>query len=855
MTKLPLHGFLLLLLTHLAAAFASPVLAAPLDIRLQQKLENSDPSAEFAVVVTFRDNLDLSAQRSGPSRSRRADLIHALKRQAKTVQQPLREFLRNRGNPRVTEFWINNSLLLDASPALIRELALRPEVAGVRLQEFIRLPRATPAQVTGPAEPNVNQVNAPALWAKGFAGQGVTVAIMDSGVDVNHPDLGPRWRGGNNSWFDPNGEHPLLPFDSEGHGTEVMGVLVGGNASGQVIGVAPEAQWIAVKIFNDAGEASETAIHQGFQWLLNPDGNPDTDDAPDVVNNSWGFEDSPGVCNANVQAFRPDVQALKAAGIATVFSAGNTGPAANTSVAPANYPEAFAVGSIGTFLSPAEISGFSARGASACDGSFFPELVAPGFVVKTTDLTLGGVFPASYVFVTGSSIAAPHVAGVMALLLSADPALAVGDLEQALLASATDFGNPGPDNAYGHGLVNALAAYDRVFLPPQLEIVDEVPPADDARVDFGRLQVGLRASQNITLRNAGRETLTMNGLDLQELAAPFSIELDGCSGIALAGGETCGLQVGFAPVAAGSFQGSFLIYSNDINSPSQVFAAGEGTELSPPPQLVISEDSGARDDATIEFDQVLPGATAFASIVVSNASGAGPLQIHGLGVASLTEPFAVAADTCSGSTLLAGQDCVIQAKFTPPAAASFTGRLQIFSNDAASPHAIDIHGTGNTPPPPARLQWPVNGGTNLPTSLTLSWSQQPDADGDQVTNTVQLSTDPHFFSPVEVTASSGAPGLLLASLQVAVCLLPFGASRGRKGWLILLTICCGTGLLMQISCGDGDSSGQTVPPDFTRRSQTVSNLGAGTTYYWRVLSADSRGGASGSEVFSFTTGS
>ena len=164
-----------------------------------------------------------------------------------------------------------------------------------------------------PAEANVELVQAPRLWQLGFAGQGVTVATMDSGADVNHPDLGPRWRGGSNSWFDPNGEHPDAPVDLDGHGSGVLGVLVGGDAGGTAIGVAPGARWVAVKVFNDAGVAPFSALHQGYGWLLDPDGNPATDDAPDVVNNSWGFEDNPGVCDTLAREFQPDLQALAAA--------------------------------------------------------------------------------------------------------------------------------------------------------------------------------------------------------------------------------------------------------------------------------------------------------------------------------------------------------------------------------------------------------------------------------------------------------------------------------------------------------------------------------------------------------------
>ena len=232
----------------------------------------------------------------------------------------------------------------------------------------------------GAPEPNIVLVNAPALWGQGFYGQGVVVASMDSGVDVSHPDLASRWRGGSNSWFDPYEQHPTTPTDLSGHGTWTTGIMVAGDAGGTSLGVAPGAQWIAVKIFNDQGGSTATAIHQGFQWLLDPDGDPNTADAPQVVNNSWTFA-YPG-CNLE---FELDLQSLRAADILPVFAAGNGGPNANTSYSPSNNPSAFAVGATNN---NDQIYAYSSRGPSTCGGSVgpFPEIVAPGVNINTTDL-------------------------------------------------------------------------------------------------------------------------------------------------------------------------------------------------------------------------------------------------------------------------------------------------------------------------------------------------------------------------------------------------------------------------------------------------------------------------------------
>jgi serine protease AprX len=298
---------------------------------------------------------------------------------------------------------------------------------------------------------------------------------MDSGVDINNPDLASRWRGGSNSWYDVHGQHPVTPFDaagiSTGHGTRSMGLMVAGDASVFAIGVAPGARWIAVKVWDDAGTAMISDFTLGFQWLLDPDGNPSTDDALHVVNNSWGFEQAAGSCDTVYQA---DIQALQAAGIAVVFSAGNRGlqgPASD--VSPANNPEGYAVGAVDNTLS---VSSFSSRGPSACDGTLFAEVVAPGEKVWTTDLSAG------FIQATGTSFASPHVAGAMAALLSAFPDASVPQLHSALIQSARDLGPPGPENDYGNGLIDVLAAYNYLLACPPGSLdsdADGIPDACD----------------------------------------------------------------------------------------------------------------------------------------------------------------------------------------------------------------------------------------------------------------------------------------------------------------------------------------------------------------------------------------
>jgi bacillopeptidase F len=586
---------------------APPAHAAAIDARLQSILADAAAAEAIPVIVTFHDGVDFSRLPAGPRHLRRAELVRTLKSRAAAAQAPAREFLRGRGVGPIKDLWIINGLAVTVSPATILALAARPEVQSIRYDEVIPLsvPEISPSQITGKVEPNIELVNAPTLWKQGFAGEGVTVAVMDSGVDLNHPDLRPSWRGGSNSWFDPNGEHPDYPVDMDGHGTGVLGILVGGNAGGSVIGVAPEAQWIAVKIFNDAGKASTSAIHQGFGWLLDPDGNPATDDAPDVVNNSWGFEDTTGVCDLSVRIFQADLQALKAAGIAVVFAAGNTGPDANTSVAPANYPEAFAVGSVGTDQSTTTISHYSACGPSACDGTVYPEAMAPGYNVRTADLTVGGASSGAYVRMAGTSFAAPHVSGVMALLLGAFPETRVEALETVLKSSAVDMGKPGADNSYGYGLVDAPAAFN-LLNDALLGVVDPVEPPDDGLLSFGQVPVGSSATKTLTLQNDGSGFLFVQSISVAGYPSAFSITNNTCTQ-ALSAAESCTVAVRFAPTTHKGLAARLDVSSNgSVSGVSSVELAGIGNSPAPAPQPVtpVDDATGLGTTVVLQWDQL-----------------------------------------------------------------------------------------------------------------------------------------------------------------------------------------------------------------------------------------------------------
>ena len=433
-----------------AASPASP--PAAVDPAITSSLADPAGGGEVSVIVRLRPSVDPNTITEPSENARRIELVNVLRsvneHSLQSLAPGLDDAMRAGHIRDISPLWIINGLSLKATATGIERLAQQAEVMSIALDQKVPAPAVTAGAVDPEAqsEDNLNAIGAPALWDLGFAGLSTVVASMDTGVDLSHPDIAGQWRAGSNSWFDPNGQH-AAPADVNGHGTWTMGVMIGGDGGGSHIGVAPEARWIAVKIFDDSGTALFSRIHLGFQWLLDPDGDPVTDDAPNVVNNSWGLS-SPG-CNLE---FQPDIQALLTGGILPVFAAGNYGPNGDTSISPANYPESLAVGAVDN---SGAIYSSSSRGPSACGEAptTYPDLVAPGVNIRTADLYSG------FVRVTGTSLSAPHVAAGAALLRGAFPEGPALLVWSALEQSSFDLGAAGADNEFGKGLVDLSAAF------------------------------------------------------------------------------------------------------------------------------------------------------------------------------------------------------------------------------------------------------------------------------------------------------------------------------------------------------------------------------------------------------------
>ncbi|MDB4957197.1 MAG: peptidase [Myxococcales bacterium] len=450
----------MLVLAEMSACGDSGISACepPLDTIVRRPL-GGDPTA---VIIHYAREVDLPA-RAASGRAGRRSLIEALHRDARRAQARTLALLRRHGVEPRAQLWTINAVAATLPTSMIDEIARLPEVERIEPDLSISAPTTNIGNVTTTAW-NLSAIRAPDLWATGQRGAGIVVAVLDSGVDVDHPDLAASWRS-RAGWYDPYDQHSS-PFDGSGHGTQVMGLVVGGATSGESIGVAPDARWIAARIYGDNGVASLSGIHLALQWVLDPDGDPTTEDAADIVTASWGYSERVNECYLE---FEPDLAVLRAAQIATVFAAGNSGPYPASSISPANNPSAFAAGAVDEDLT---VITSSSRGPSACTNSMFPELVAPGANVRTTDRTFGGQFPNSYVVVSGTSFAAPHIAGAMALLRGAHRSATVTQLERALTSTAVDLLPAGADNASGFGLPDLLAAEGRLVAMPSCTDAD-----------------------------------------------------------------------------------------------------------------------------------------------------------------------------------------------------------------------------------------------------------------------------------------------------------------------------------------------------------------------------------------------
>jgi subtilisin family serine protease len=463
------------------------------------------------VLIVLAEQADLTAAQSRPSKLEKGRYVfERLNEAARRTQAPLRRWLESQG-ARPEPFWVANMIRAQVGRPLLEPLARRSDVARVERNPAMRarlpIPRADAATALRAAAANqwnLELIGAPDLWAAGFTGQGIVVGSADTGIEWDHPALKPQYRGWsgtsvnhNYNWHDAVhdavsgnfcGSNLSAPCDDDGHGTLALGVAVGDDGASNHVGMAPGARWIGCRNM-DEGVGTPTRYAECFQWFLAPTdsagANPDPGRAPDVVTNSWDCPPTEGCTTPDI--LRTAVENLRAAGIAVVVSAGNDGPDCETIWVPALYEASITVGA--TDQSDL-LTGYSSRGPGE-GTSPKPNVVAPGENVRSSAVNAG------YGTLNGTSAAAPHAAGTLALLLSASPALSGNvDALQAILEgtavarTATDTcggfaAGDVPNDATGYGRIDAAAAFEWVRCPPPapaIEAPESVSPSTGGTV-------------------------------------------------------------------------------------------------------------------------------------------------------------------------------------------------------------------------------------------------------------------------------------------------------------------------------------------------------------------------------------
>lgn len=656
----------------LALGLPAPVAAAPVQdagsarAAVEPQLTSTLAARGTATFwVYLRQEADLTAaadvkDRAGQGRS----VLRTLTGTAKSSQAGLVAMLDEAGADHKS-FWIANVVKVTGDAALVSRIAARPEVEQITADKTYRIPEPEAAgdepQIAS-VEWNISRVNAPQVWQQfGDTGEDIVVGNIDTGVMFDHPALVRQYRGNlgggrfdhNYNWWDPSnvcGAPSLVPCDNNDHGTHTMGTMVGDDGVNQV-GVAPGATWIAAKGCEGRTCSTEALLSSG-QFMLAPTdlrgNNPNPDLRPHIINNSWG-----GGADTDPW-YQPTVRAWVAAGIFPQFSSGNPGSACGQAGNPGNLPEAYAAGA---FDINGNLYTNSGRGPSAWGADMIkPNITAPGVAVRSSVATGG------YGSFTGTSMASPHVAGTIALLWSAVPALERDiDTTRAILdGSAVDTsdltcgGTAANNNVWGQGRLDAFAALSQAPVPPKGQLTGTVQDAvTGAPVGGAKVAFTGPADRTRTTGADGSYAIDLPVGDYTATATAFGYEPSSTT----------------VSVVAGS------TVTQDF---TLAHPAGRRLDLSP---------------GTLDFGVTEVGKAAGPLTVTLTGTGAEPVTISGI-----TEPggeFARSGGTCGAPpiTLAHLESCTAEYTFTPTLDGPARTTVAVTSDAAGSPQSVTLSST------------------------------------------------------------------------------------------------------------------------------------------------------------------
>lgn len=402
-----------------------------------------------------------SINNKGVLRYNRSDVIHYLTESLKDSEiefaQCLKDFKINKNNFKmVSHHWINRSVVMESTFSLLQNNALKqilfkkcPIVQSIHSLKSLESPEK-PSQIQNASLSssfftNLYEGEEDSLEAYHFKsigldrvlkempelrGAGIVIGEIDTGVDANHPTLQNRV----NQFLDGTKRMEAPPKDKGGHGTHVAGILVGEDIKNKIrYGIAPDAKLRVASAMED----NDTLLY-AMEWMLK-------DPNVHVVNNSWSVH-----VGTDPAPFYKAIESWEAAGVLPVFSVGNAGPKLKSVTVPHEHPLVFAVGATDKTDS---VIGMSSRGPGLYLGNEIqkPDLVAPGDEIYSA-------FPYRRSgSMSGSSMAAPHVSGAVAILLQMNPQLTPKEL-RFILKNTAKKGKTGEENAYGAGNLDLYEA-------------------------------------------------------------------------------------------------------------------------------------------------------------------------------------------------------------------------------------------------------------------------------------------------------------------------------------------------------------------------------------------------------------
>ena len=484
-----------------------------------QSVHTNNPDDFVRLIVTLKEHaLALSHRRASLQKSSLATALvslhagHASFQIAlETIRQQLSARTKSDNSYTITHEYYRaiNGVALQCKRGMIAMIRSLPMVANV----------STDGEVKAYLQESVHQIRADIVRdSLGFTGKGVLVGDVDTGIDYNNPALG----GGFGPGFRVIGGYDFAhldndPMDDNGHGTHVAGII-GANGGDSMRGVAPDVKFLAVKVLDANGSGYYSSIIAGIEYCLDPDNNPQTDDAADIINLSLG-----GTATSDSPVDSAVGNAMKA-GVLCVVAAGNSGQAGYGTIgSPGTSESALTVGACDSIN---RITYFSSLGPDPIHSLIKPEVVAPGVRILSTVLNNQ---TASW---SGTSMAAPHVTGVAALLTQEHPLWPPEMIRAAIINSAHSAGDSVSVFAQGKGCVDALAAAEaRLVVEPGV-------------VSFGYVDLGQavwRDTVRMTVRNFRSVSQNTRILSAQGVPAGASLTFDRAS-FTLSPGEETTLQ-------------------------------------------------------------------------------------------------------------------------------------------------------------------------------------------------------------------------------------------------------------------------------------------------------------------------